>query len=165
MFVDFYPHQDKPDLCIWWPHAEYPLTHWPLGKCGSNFKSISFKLIIQNSCREITVKWIPQNLTNEKSTLVQVMACCHQATSHYLSHCWPRSMLPYGITRPQWVVMISFAMSWHGMIFTSLFWPKAFIYIQHSSFSELKSTRQPNIIRGVSYMKCALLSHRMYEWM
>ena len=25
-------------------------------------------------------------------TLVQVMAWCRQATSHYLSHCWPRSM-------------------------------------------------------------------------
>ena len=36
-------------------------------------------------------------------TLVQVLAWCRQATSHYLSQCWPRSMLPYGITRPQWV--------------------------------------------------------------
>ena len=26
-----------------------------------------------------------------------------QATSPYLSQCWPRSVLPYGITRPQWV--------------------------------------------------------------
>ena len=31
------------------------------------------------------------------------MAWCHQATSHYLSQCSPRSMLPYGVTRPQWV--------------------------------------------------------------
>ena len=31
------------------------------------------------------------------------MAWCHQATSHYMSQCWPRSMSPYGITRPQWV--------------------------------------------------------------
>ena len=30
------------------------------------------------------------------------MAWCHLATSHYLSHCWPRSASPYGITRPQW---------------------------------------------------------------
>ena len=29
------------------------------------------------------------------------MAWCHQATSHYLNQCWPRSILPYGITRPQ----------------------------------------------------------------
>ena len=31
------------------------------------------------------------------------MAWCHLAPSHYLSQCWPRSMLPYGGTRPQWV--------------------------------------------------------------
>ena len=43
------------------------------------------------------------SLINEKSILVQVMACCHQATSHYLSQCWPRSVSPYGIIRPQWV--------------------------------------------------------------
>ena len=48
------------------------LTHWPLG--------IIFKLIIQNSSLGahcgIAVRWMPQNLTNEKSTLVQVMAWC-----------------------------------------------------------------------------------------
>ena len=32
-----------------------------------------------------------------------MMAWCCQPTSHYLSQCWPRSMSPYGITRPQWV--------------------------------------------------------------
>ena len=35
---------------------------------------------------------------NIESTLVQVMAWCHQATHPYLSQCWPRSMFPYGIT-------------------------------------------------------------------
>ena len=40
---------------------------------------------------------------SEKSTLVQVMAWCHQATSHYLNQCWPRSLTPYGVTGPQWV--------------------------------------------------------------
>ena len=34
---------------------------------------------------------------------VQVMTWCRQAPSHYLSQCWSISMLPYGITRPQWV--------------------------------------------------------------
>ena len=43
------------------------------------------------------------DLTDDKSTLVQIMVWCHQATSHYLSHCWPRSMTPCGVTRPQWV--------------------------------------------------------------
>ena len=36
-----------------------------------------------------------------RSTLVQVMAWCRHTPSHYLSQCWPRSMLPYGVTRPQ----------------------------------------------------------------
>ena len=43
------------------------------------------------------------NFTDVKSTLVQVMAWCRQATSHYLIQCWARSMWPYGVTRPQWV--------------------------------------------------------------
>ena len=54
------------------------------------------------SC-EIPLSWISLNLTDDKSTLVQVMAWCRQATSHYLNKCWPRSMSLYGITRPQWV--------------------------------------------------------------
>ena len=46
---------------------------------------------------------MPQDLTDDKSTLVQVMAWCRQATSHYLNQCWPRSQKPYGVTRLQWV--------------------------------------------------------------
>ena len=38
--------------------------------------------------------------------LVQVMAWCRQATSHYLNQCWSRSPTPYGVTRPQWVKQI-----------------------------------------------------------
>ena len=43
------------------------------------------------------------DLSDDQSILVQVMAWCRQATSHYLSQCWPRSLSPYGFTRPQWV--------------------------------------------------------------
>ena len=32
------------------------------------------------------------------------MAWCRQATSHYLGQYWPRSPMPYGVTRPQWVI-------------------------------------------------------------
>ena len=46
---------------------------------------------------------MPLDLTDDKSTLVQVMAWCRQATCHYLSQCWPRSMSSNGVTRPQWV--------------------------------------------------------------
>ena len=35
--------------------------------------------------------------------LVQLMGCCHQATRHYLSLCWLRSMSPDGVTRSQWI--------------------------------------------------------------
>ena len=52
------------------------------------------------SC-EIALIWMSLDFTDDQSTLVQVMAWCHQATSHYLSQCWPRSLSPYGITRPQ----------------------------------------------------------------
>ena len=58
--------------------TQLPLTHWPL---GDTFKSIIFKLIIQNSSLcphyEITIKWT--------STLGHVMAWCRQATSHYMN--------------------------------------------------------------------------------
>ena len=49
-----------------------------------------------------------------KSTLVQVMTWCPQAASHYLSKCRPRSILTYGVTRPQWVNKLF-------IIFTTLF--------------------------------------------
>ena len=65
------------------------------GESGNNFKSIIFKLIIQNSglgiCCEIALKWMPQKPANEKKTLFQVVAWCHQ-TSQYLSQCLPISM-------------------------------------------------------------------------
>ena len=67
-----------------------------------NFKLISTIDILSIFC-EIAVRWMPQHLTDHWSTLVQVMAWCHQATSHYLSQCWLRSLSPYGITRTQWV--------------------------------------------------------------
>ena len=52
---------------------------------------------------EIALRWISLDLSDDKSTLVQVMAWCHQAPSHYLNQCWARSLPLYGITRPQWV--------------------------------------------------------------
>ena len=50
---------------------------------------------------------MPCDLTDDKSTLVQVMAWCHPATSHNLNQCWLRSPQPYVVTRPQWVNIIS----------------------------------------------------------
>ena len=63
----------------------------PLAKvrCVGNSQSLIFEFIIENSklgtCYKTALKWMPQNLINEKSALVQAMTWCHQATSHYLS--------------------------------------------------------------------------------
>ena len=59
---------------------------------------------------KISSRWMSLDLT-DKSTLVQVMAWYHEATSHYLSQCWLRSMSPYGITRPPWVKKIWYTVS------------------------------------------------------
>ena len=68
-----------------------------------NLKLISMINILSIFC-EIAIRWMPQHLTDHyKSKLVQVMAWCHQATSHYLSQCLPRSLSPYDVTRQQWV--------------------------------------------------------------
>ena len=53
------------------------------------------------SC-EISFRWLPPDLTDDKSTLVQVMTWCRQATSHYLGQFWPMSLLSYGVTKCVW---------------------------------------------------------------
>ena len=77
------------------------------GRVQFNFRKVIFKLILVNGgwgiSYEIALGWMPQDLTDDKSTLVQVMAWCRQATSHYPNQCWPRSPMPYGVPRPQWV--------------------------------------------------------------
>ena len=70
-----------------------------------SLKSVNFKLIltinIWSIFCEISIRWLPQSLTDHKSTLVQVMAWCRQATSHYLSQCWPRSLSPHSVSAPK----------------------------------------------------------------
>ena len=50
----------------------------------------------------MVIRWMAQDCYDE-ATLVQVMAWCHQATSNYLNQCWPGFMIPYCITKGQWV--------------------------------------------------------------
>ena len=47
------------------------------------------------------------SLSDDESSLVQIMAWCHQATSHYLIQSWPRSMPSHDVTRPRWVRQFS----------------------------------------------------------
>ena len=64
----------------------------------------------------IQCKWCKKLLMIRlKSTLIQVMAWCHQAAFHYLNQCWLGSLMTYEATRPQWVKLKSFfvTFNWH----------------------------------------------------
>ena len=88
------------------------------GRPGCHYKTAIFNLVlligIFTSSKDNALRWMPWHLTDDKSTLVQVMAWCSQTTSHYLSQCWPTgiSMSPYGVTRPQWVNSEYFKSCW-----------------------------------------------------
>ena len=65
------------------------LTHWPQGDFNDILDRVSFMLIlvIDDWCisSEIAIRWMLLDFTDDKSTLIQVMAWCRQATSHYLN--------------------------------------------------------------------------------
>ena len=83
------------------------LTHWPLGDLDAilklQFLILCYWLVSSDLLMIMHPDGTPWDLKDDKSTLVQVMAWCLTAPSHYLSQCWPSSMSPYGVTRPQWV--------------------------------------------------------------
>ena len=94
-----------------WPHSQDTHRRRKLlnslvpERCGGNFKSVISEHMLQSkfmslSCK-ITLSWMPWNTCDDQSTLVQVMAWCHQASNHYLSQYWSRSMSPYGVTKQQ----------------------------------------------------------------
>ena len=70
-------------------------------------KNVIFNLVlligIFRSSHNNALRWMSRDLTDDKSRLVQAMAWCRQATSHYLSQCWLSSLPPYGVISPQWV--------------------------------------------------------------
>ena len=85
----------------------YPVNSLAPGRSGCDYKNWIFNLVllfgIFRSSHDNALRWMPQDLTDDKSKLVQVMAWCRQAPSHYLSQCWLSSLSPYGVARPQWV--------------------------------------------------------------
>ena len=98
------------------------LTHWPLGDFNIILEKMIFKLIlVTGGCdisTEIALRWTSRDLSDDKSTLVQIMAWCRQATSHYLNRCWPRSLPPYGVTWPQRVLTKQLLKLGRGWIIT-----------------------------------------------
>ena len=75
-----------------------PLNHQPLENVV-----INLKIKFMSTSWEIAYTWMLHNTSDDKSTLVQVMAWCHLAPSHYLSQYWPISVSQHGITMPQGV--------------------------------------------------------------
>ena len=69
------------------PHA----YKWP-----AFFKCISLREEIA-ILYKILLKYIFRYLIDNKSSLIAVMAGCHQATRHYLNLCWPTCTMPYGV--------------------------------------------------------------------
>ena len=75
--------------------------------------------------------------------LVWVMAWCSHVTSHYLHQCWPRSMWPYVISRPQIVEALLINFSVAGVRDPFLFrktvyynsWITFILYRFHCSFA------------------------------
>ena len=50
-----------------------------------------------------TLRWMSLNLSDDNSTLVEVMAWCCRVANDYLSQYSPISLSPHGVTRSQWV--------------------------------------------------------------
>ena len=104
---------------------------------------------------------MPMDLTDGKSTLVQVMAWCRQATSHYLSQCWPRSLLPYGIIRPQWVINKQQHFSiWHVAILTQCSHEKKTGNMNHTTkvrFFHLSKISSSHILNYVASIRFQLV--------
>ena len=78
------------------------LTHRPLGDLNeildlSNFQAnfIDWWMKYDWLAKFTSDEYISGPYTEDKSRLVQVMAWCCQATSHYLSQCCSRSVSPY----------------------------------------------------------------------
>ena len=89
------------------PFCQVRINSLAPGRFQYNRRKIIFKLILvtdgSDISSEIVRRLTSRDLSDDKSTLVQVMGWCLQATSHCMNQCWPRSLPPYGVTRPQWV--------------------------------------------------------------
>ena len=71
-----------------------PITEWSLRYLDAIFKMqfwILFLLVSSTPLKSMpSDEW---DLTDDELTLVQVMAWCRQATSHYMRLCWANSVL------------------------------------------------------------------------
>ena len=121
-----------------------------------NFIYVIVKLILvigglSISC-EIALRWMSLDITEDKSTLVQVMAWCRRATSHYLSKCWPRSVSSYVDKKhclPQNFLFIMNQASFYELAFFLALFFLSYTFV----FQELSCTRKtPAWTLGAQYL-------------
>ena len=71
----------------WWRHCNVLFTHWPLADVAVilnvQFAQFIDRILCIALCKVAHMR-MSQNVTNGKSTLVQVLSWCRQATSLYL---------------------------------------------------------------------------------
>ena len=65
-----------------------------------------FQIKIMSHC-EIALRSMPQNTFDNKFDIDSGYGLVLSGNKHYLSQCWPRPVLLYGITGPQWVIAAS----------------------------------------------------------
>ena len=77
-------------------------------------KYIIIELILVIDGWGIAPRWWPMALADNKSAFVQVMDWYREETNHQLSWSWPNPKLPYGVTRPQWLIQLGLKYGWHN---------------------------------------------------
>ena len=80
--------------CAWWAVLTYEINSLPPGGDLNEIKINHFQT--NSILSKYALGWMWLDPTDDKSILVQ-------ATNHYPSQCWLRSMSPYSVTRPHWV--------------------------------------------------------------
>ena len=97
------------------------LTHWPLDVVVSLKYNFQIRYWF-SSCCKVALRWQLWWYANIGSGMT--------AQSHYLSQCWPRSMLSYSVMRPvieKYIGKVpASAMTFLG--FLLFFWPSKYFY-------------------------------------
>ena len=87
---------------------------------------------------KFALRWLPQNGTDEKSTLVSVMTWSRQATFHYLDQYWAIPMMPYGHK-----ATISWILLFFKTIKRQVYWLRDIICAYFVSAIHYKDARGP----------------------
>ena len=91
----------------WHVFMLFTLNSSPPGQDGRGFADDVFRCTFVNEkiciLIEISLKFVPRGLIDNKAVLVQAMAWRQRATSHYLNRCWSSSLTHIYGTGGRWV--------------------------------------------------------------